>query len=38
VAVAGNFAYVATLDQAPDLLPLMTEQDQADIIAFLKLL
>jgi len=25
-------------DQVPDLLPLMTEQDQADIIAFLKLL
>jgi cytochrome c peroxidase len=25
-------------DQAPDLLPLMTEQDQTDIIAFLKLL
>ena len=25
-------------DQVPDLLPLMTEQEQADIIAFLKLL
>jgi hypothetical protein len=25
-------------DQVPDLLPLMTDQDQADIIAFLKLL